>query len=156
MAASINRCGNTLFMDFQCRNLERPNRLSFCEGQILYFGHSPSCFFSGFCLFLSEETKAIEAIGTRKRRKAKGGVPGEPEPRMYAQDQQLLAAHVEHVHVRAAYTAVYDRYSFQSATFLFFLPGLPTNCCCECSRRPWGMCLSLMTASINRCTGIYK
>ena len=25
-----------------------------------------------------------------------------------------------------------------------FLPGLPTTCCCECSRRPWGMCLSLL------------
>ena len=46
--------------------------------------------------------------------------------------------------VRAAYTAVYDRYSFQSAFFLFFLPGLPTTCCCECSRRPWGMCLCLL------------
>ena len=43
--------------------------------------------------------------------------------------------------VRAVYTAVYDRYSFQSATFLLLVPGLPTTCCCECSRHPWGMCL---------------
>ena len=50
--------------------------------------------------------------------------------------------------VRAAYTAVYDRYSFQSATFLLLVPGLPTTCCCECSRHPWGMCLFLLLAPV--------
>ena len=39
-----------------------------------------------------KETKAREETGRRKRRKAKSGVPGGPEPRTYAQDQQLLAA----------------------------------------------------------------
>ena len=43
MAASINRCGNTLFMDFQCRDLERQHRLFF-RSQIRYF--CPKCFFT--------------------------------------------------------------------------------------------------------------
>ena len=45
--------------------------------------------------------------------------------------------------VRAAYTAVYDPYSFQSATFLLLVPSLPTTCCRGRVRRPRGMCLRL-------------
>ena len=37
MAASINRCGNTLFMDFQCRNLEYLNLVRFLKVKYAIF-----------------------------------------------------------------------------------------------------------------------
>ena len=40
MAACINRCGNTLFMDFQCRNLERQNLLFLKKVKFAIFGRS--------------------------------------------------------------------------------------------------------------------
>ena len=56
--------------------------------------------------------------------------------------------------VRAAYMAPLPRAtathasnsfdSFQSAIFFCLLPGLPTTRCCECLRRSWGLCPSLL------------
>ena len=36
-----------------------------------------------------------------------------------------------------------------SSTFLLLVPGLPTTCCCECSRHPWGMCLFLLRLELS-------
>ena len=79
----------------------RPSRdTAFCFSSL-----SPSCFFSGFCLFLWL------------------AVPWTSEQRTPPCTTATLLSR---------------------PLSCSFLPGLPTTCCCECSRRPWGMCLSLL------------
>ena len=79
----------------------RPSRhTAFCFSSL-----SPSCFFSGFCLFLWL------------------AVPWTSEQRTPPCTTATLLSR---------------------PLSCSFLRGLSTTCCCECSRRPWGMCLSLL------------